>query len=134
MEKLREEIRIQQINYLRQQARNAQKTKAFEQEAEFWKELLRLSPDDKEASTYLKSCLLNQGREARNRGNWSLEINIQLVLTHSPHPCPKASPRAILYAEILFVIPTLVIALQMRFETLLENVRAGEAAGGGQRR
>lgn len=80
MEKLREEIRIQQINNLRQQAQNAQKTKAFEQEAEFWKELLRLSPDDKEASTCLKSCLLNQGREARNRGNWSLEINILIEL------------------------------------------------------
>lgn len=86
MQKLGEEMRQQQIQHLRQQARDAQKARDFEQEAEILKALLQLSPKDSEAYKRLEQYLLNQGREARDRGDWLVEISVLTELKKYAHP------------------------------------------------
>lgn len=83
--RVHEEMRQQQIQHLRQQARDAQKAKDFEQEAEILKELLQLSPNDKGAYSRLEQYLLNQGREARGRGDWLVEISVLTELKKYPY-------------------------------------------------
>lgn len=72
---INKELRERRVQILRQQAREANKKGMRIQEVELWKAILQLSPNDKEAFKRFRQYLLNKGKEAREKGDWSLEIN-----------------------------------------------------------
>jgi len=81
-----EHIRLQ---FLRLQAREAEKAKEYRDAERFWRELLSLDSKDREANKRLRRLLWQCAEQAREEGQWTQEIEILRELRGREHPITR---------------------------------------------